>query len=396
MAPWPEGKLFRGDGMNGEKAHTWFRHLEGRFNDTTTIQAKLYKFAKSLDPGRRAEKWFQALPAADKTDWDLLYAAFTRKWPMPFVVEPSREELLTRLRTMVLKEEDLGVLMGDEDKVYSHVAWADEVRSLTDALEDGEGYLIPDVRRQIPLALRRILPGNLITWTAFLTAVSTISLDRLTDELEAEDRLKFLGLATLAGTDGNTHERVLEERVVKEEVLSKDTQQTPRLVCQFYYLSSAQRSVPCSTSPANHIDMGPPPVSSALNPILAPTPVPSSSQHILSDNATIHTLFNISISRKPPSAPQPDPPHATLRTWADDDDDWEPGQTTLLFNASTTTFHDDVPTIYLATLPQRNLSDLQSTHPWGKIRRRNSRLRQLRPARHPFPTLIPAHFVTRT
>jgi hypothetical protein len=48
--------------MNGKKPHTWLRHLEGRFDDTMTLLAKLYRFTKSLERGQKAEKWFQALP----------------------------------------------------------------------------------------------------------------------------------------------------------------------------------------------------------------------------------------------------------------------------------------------------------------------------------------------
>lgn len=282
---------------------------------------------------------------------------------MPIMVKPTREELLARLRTTILKEEHLGVVMGDNDKVYSHVAWADEVRTLADALEDDKGYLIPDVRLQIPLTLRRLLPGNLTTWTAFLTAVSTVSLDQLTDELEIEDRLHRSVLATLIGTGGNTYKKI------------------PHLVCQFYCPSSSRRPL------SNHVDMGLQPVTSVLNAVV-PTPHPSSAQHISSDDTTIHPLFNISTSKIPLQLSRTDP-HHKLRTWADDDDDdWEPRQITSNF---------DVSTIPLTTSPpQRNLTDLQSTHPWGKIRRRNTRLRQLRPPRRPFPTSVARKLVTRT
>jgi hypothetical protein len=151
MTPRPEEKLFRGDSMNGEKPHTWFRCLEGRFDDTMTLPAKLYRFTKSLDPGQKAEKWFQALLATDKADWNLLYAALVHKWPLPNIVKPLQEELLACLRTMTFKEENLGVLIGEEDKIYSHIAWADKVRTLTDALKDDKGHLIPNVCHKLPL-----------------------------------------------------------------------------------------------------------------------------------------------------------------------------------------------------------------------------------------------------
>ncbi|GLB45131.1 hypothetical protein LshimejAT787_2000360 [Lyophyllum shimeji] len=124
--PKEEVTLFRGDYSGNEKPYTWFRRLEGKFDDTTTLSVKLYRFEKNLDPGRRAELWFQTLPA-------------------------------------------------------------EEICTITDALEDDKGHLIPDVRCGLPLAVRRILPSHITTWAIFLAEIETISLDRITDELEALD-----------------------------------------------------------------------------------------------------------------------------------------------------------------------------------------------------------------
>ncbi|KAF8068833.1 hypothetical protein FPV67DRAFT_1668891 [Lyophyllum atratum] len=180
-----ETPFFRGDYTADEKPHTWFRRLEVKFNENTTHQAKLYQFQKNLDPGRKAEKWFQALEPTQKLTWDTLYAAFTLKWPLPTIVEPTRDELLARLDSTILETDMLGKLVGDDDKVYSHVKWATDIRALTDALDDDKGHLIARVRCDLPLIVRRLLPiTGIDTWHLFLTAVTTIPLHRIKDELE--------------------------------------------------------------------------------------------------------------------------------------------------------------------------------------------------------------------
>lgn len=65
------------------------------------------------------------------------------------------------LRSTKLEEENLGVLMGKEDKIYSPIAWADEIRTLTDALDDNKGHLISEVRNQLPSQYGEFSQGTL-------------------------------------------------------------------------------------------------------------------------------------------------------------------------------------------------------------------------------------------
>ena len=141
-----EVKLFRGDYSAGEKPHIWFRRLEGKFDEETKEATKFYRFAKNLEPGRPAERWYEALPDQDRASWEALYAAFKRRWPLPTIIEPTREELLEKLSLTKLEIEDIGVMKErDGDKVYSHVVWAEEVKALIDVLDDAKGHLIPQV-----------------------------------------------------------------------------------------------------------------------------------------------------------------------------------------------------------------------------------------------------------
>ena len=193
-----EVKLFRGDYSAGEKPHIWFRRLEGKFDDETKAATKFYRFAKNLEPGRPAETWYQALPAQDKTDWETLYAAFTRRWPLPTVVEPSREELLEKLSQTKLESDEVGVMKErDGDRVYMHVIWAEETKAIIDMLDDTKGHLIPQVRRGLPLAVRLTLPTNLTTWDTFLAAVSSLSMDRLADQHENTEAIRDTILQTM-------------------------------------------------------------------------------------------------------------------------------------------------------------------------------------------------------
>jgi hypothetical protein len=198
MAPTTEDKLFRGDYSAGEKPHIWFRRLEGKFDDETKLTTKLYRFAKNLEPGRPAEIWYRALPDHEKEDWEELYQAFTKRWPLPAIVEPSREELLEKLSQTKLASEDVGVMTErDGDRVYSHIVWAEEVKALVDVLDDVKGHLIPQVRRNLPLAIRLTLPSNLNDWDTFLKAVRSLSMDRLADQRENTEVIRDNILQTM-------------------------------------------------------------------------------------------------------------------------------------------------------------------------------------------------------
>ncbi|KAG6913106.1 hypothetical protein DXG01_009630 [Tephrocybe rancida] len=184
--------LFKGTYTGGEKPHHWLRRLEGQFELTTALPERLHKFTMHLDPGNKAEQWYKKLGDADKASWNTLLEVFGRKWPLAPTVEHTRDELLHRLERRVLLETEIGQLVGDKDeKIYTHVKWAQDIRVLADALEDDRGHLISNARRGLPLMVRRLLPSSGIdTWDTFLAAVTTLSPSRIEDELEQEAKFK--------------------------------------------------------------------------------------------------------------------------------------------------------------------------------------------------------------
>ena len=146
MAPTMEEKLFCGDYSAGEKPHIWFRRLKGKFDEETKLATKLYRFVKNFEPGRPAEHWYRRLTDDKKLNWEDFYNIFSNRWPLPTIVEPSREELLEKLSQMKLTNDDISVMIErDGDRVYTHVVWAEEIRALVDVLDNAKGHLIPQV-----------------------------------------------------------------------------------------------------------------------------------------------------------------------------------------------------------------------------------------------------------
>ncbi|KAG6913830.1 hypothetical protein DXG01_004055 [Tephrocybe rancida] len=180
--------LFKGTYTGGEKPHHWLRRLEGQFELMTTLPECLHKFMMHLNPGNKAEQWYKKLIDADKASWDTFLAAFNRKWPLAPTVEHTRNKLLHCLERRILLDTEVGQLVGDKDeKIYTHVKWAQDIRVLADALEDDRGHLITNVRHSLPVMVRRLLPSTGIdTWDTFLAAVMTLSPSRIEDKLEQD------------------------------------------------------------------------------------------------------------------------------------------------------------------------------------------------------------------
>jgi hypothetical protein len=66
-----------------------------------------------LAPGTVADKWWKnVVTATEKASWAELMKAFAKKWPVPVEAEESPEELKTRIKSTILRAEDLGKIVG--------------------------------------------------------------------------------------------------------------------------------------------------------------------------------------------------------------------------------------------------------------------------------------------
>ncbi|KAF5328652.1 hypothetical protein D9619_011672 [Psilocybe cf. subviscida] len=180
-------ELFRGDYSGDTEPHTWLRRLEASFEHDTVAEAKLYRFEMSLEPGRHAETWFQALPAADKADWKTLKTSFTNQWPLPAAATQTKTDLMeTLLRHIDQMNTNMGRLVERKngDFTYAHVAFVEDTKGIVHALQDKDGFLVPQARKELALELRQALPAT-ATWLVFMQAIADTPNDKITDNQQA-------------------------------------------------------------------------------------------------------------------------------------------------------------------------------------------------------------------
>ncbi|KAJ7665818.1 hypothetical protein B0H14DRAFT_2658402 [Mycena olivaceomarginata] len=192
-------ELFRGD-ARGEKPHYWLKKLQGTMNFDTKEAEKLYRFEMGLAPGTVADKWWKnVVTVAEKASWAELMKAFAKKWPVPVEAEESPEELKARIKSTVLRAEDLGKIVGPPgDEMYAHLRWAADMHPLIDALNDPSMLLKSDVRATLPLEIQSVLPASgLDSWEKFFTAVETVDSERVQDEIERNARFRRQGIPNI-------------------------------------------------------------------------------------------------------------------------------------------------------------------------------------------------------
>ena len=185
--------VFWGDGeQEGENPQDFMNGLELSFMQKTTISEadKIKTFKLKLKAGSAAKEWFTNLPETDKATWAQLQVAFEKKWPERTAPTKTREEKQTELKQAVLREDQLG----RKEKVngvdeWSHIAWADRVQRLAEALPDALGLLVAETRDNLPAVMRRLVSAEHSTWASFCDAVRKVSLTALREAIEFEARL---------------------------------------------------------------------------------------------------------------------------------------------------------------------------------------------------------------
>jgi len=164
-----------------------------KFKHDSDDNTRLYTFSKHLEYNSKADTWFRDELASNQKDtWDKLVTKFNRKWPATAKVEPTKAELQQRLLKVKLKDEEVGLKVGDDedDQIWSHVDWAQRVRELAEDIGDTQGLLISIVRNNLSVSIRSLLPNDISTWARFCDGVCDISIDRLGDEIEHNNSLK--------------------------------------------------------------------------------------------------------------------------------------------------------------------------------------------------------------
>ncbi|KAJ7266151.1 hypothetical protein C8J57DRAFT_1619474 [Mycena rebaudengoi] len=108
----------------------------------------------------------------------------------------TMQELLDEMVTLELREDEMGKkIMVDGIEMYGHICWVKQMVALS--AKDTMGHMIPLVRRGFPKAMCNLVANNHTTWATFLTAVRTVSVADLLEEIENEERLRTHGHAVL-------------------------------------------------------------------------------------------------------------------------------------------------------------------------------------------------------
>lgn len=257
--------LFWGNvGREGEDPQDFINAIERKFiGKNASDTDKIKHLRLSLKTGSDAHAWYRGLDTVTTSTWQNLEAAFNVKWPERVVAAKTTEEKRAMLAATILKPEDIGkrvTVSGVEE--LSHIAWADKVERLADAIPDTGGLLISATRGALPPAVKMLL-GTHTSWPAFCAEVRGLSLEKIAENQEREDKDKAMRE---------------EHRMMKDEVvmLRKMNQQTPSKA-----LAATLRNVNLGPSPRFLL-----PQSTAPNVNSARTPTPQNSNSFYVPQAT--------------------------------------------------------------------------------------------------------------
>ncbi|KAG1809233.1 hypothetical protein EV424DRAFT_1350077 [Suillus variegatus] len=178
---------FYGDYEKGEEPTNWLRKYELSLPTTATDTDKLSRFELQCAAASPAESWYASLPATDKATWAAFRAAFKVRWPQPTQVTLTVAQKKERIKAVVLKEEEIGVMIEEErGREWGHVRWAKKVARMAQGFNDTQCHLLDVVLDNTPEVLRDLLVDNYTSWTDFETDVAKVSAAQL---LRAKQRL---------------------------------------------------------------------------------------------------------------------------------------------------------------------------------------------------------------
>ncbi|KAJ7704563.1 hypothetical protein B0H17DRAFT_1193768 [Mycena rosella] len=168
----------------------WAFHRDVKVTTSSADKAKAFKMY--LVPGSEADDWFARLPAATRTNMDLIDAALDAQYPSEATVQPTPAEYATDLLKAWLTMEELGtkVKLADHD-VWAHHAWANKMLRL--AVKAGVTTTTTYIKQ-----VHRELPGPLCTkiaklhpdWAAFAKAIRDVNTGELEQEMKEKKQEK--------------------------------------------------------------------------------------------------------------------------------------------------------------------------------------------------------------
>lgn len=187
--------LFYGDGnRKGENPRDFIKKMERMFMKKIFSDSERIKyFQLSLKDGAHAEDWFNNLAKEHTVTWDSLIKAFDKEWPPRKTVRKTREEKQAMLEEATISEAELGTQTTTEGiEEHAHIAWANKVEKLANAIPDRDNILVPSFRKKLPPTLKALVDSKHNTWSTFCKAIRDIpSADMLEKKEEVAQRQRM-------------------------------------------------------------------------------------------------------------------------------------------------------------------------------------------------------------
>ena len=150
---------------------------------------KIDYFETWLKSGSAAKQWFKNPEPAKKTTWKDLCTAFKERWPERPIVQKTTAEKQAELEGERITEGELGTKVKVNGvEVYAHVAWANKVEKLANAILDNNNLLVVGCRRQLLPTLKALVSSSHDTWATFCKAVRAIRPLDIEEEKEKQGK----------------------------------------------------------------------------------------------------------------------------------------------------------------------------------------------------------------
>ncbi|KAG1856825.1 hypothetical protein C8R48DRAFT_674798 [Suillus tomentosus] len=171
---------FYGDYEKEEEPTNWIRKYQLSLPPSYSDVEKISRFELQCAAASPAEEWFTNLPSTDKTTWTNFLAAFKVRWPPPAHAKLTVAQKKERLKSVVLKEEEIGVMIEkDRGRDWGHVKWAKQVAQMALGFGDTQCHFLDVVLENTPEVLRDFLADHYATWADFKADVAKTSASQL-------------------------------------------------------------------------------------------------------------------------------------------------------------------------------------------------------------------------
>ncbi|KAG0695492.1 hypothetical protein DFH29DRAFT_880026 [Suillus ampliporus] len=272
---------FHGDYEKEEEPTDWIRKYQLSLPPSYSDMDKINRFELQCAAASPAEEWFTSLQIADKATWTTFLAAFKIRWPPPVHAKLMVAQKKERLKSVILKEEDVGVMIKkDRGRDWGHVKWAKQVAQMAQGFGDTHCHFLDVVLENTPEVLWDFLADHYNTWAEFEADMAKTSASQL---VRAKQRI--------------ANDRKLREDIDKLQNQTSNGRKAPDS-------SSSQATQPSFSLPAAyrygpHYNPNPiiplqpappyqtiPPASTHVQPLPAP-PVPQTPQNPISGIASV-------------------------------------------------------------------------------------------------------------